>query len=292
MATNRADLIEMMLRVPLKAWKGGVADSGSTSTVVDDERPEPDDYFQNTTPISVVRIVSTTDGAAPKGEQSRITDFVNSSGTMTVSTDKPFTVAPAAGDTYVVLSEYEWGELAAAINLVIDSLPKSALVPKIDETVTAQADTQEYTLPDGFQVIYRITQENDSGDYINPIPPDQYTILDTNPPKLKFYQFPTERDAEGFYYGSLWYNSSLSDDKHFRIEGFSRQERLETDDDICYLNPLYIVFKAAALVLASRVTAADYDSFKVRAAELERQAETYYDTLIDTQLPPNSKWLK
>jgi len=289
--TNRASLIEMMLRVPLRAWKGGVVDSGSTSTVVDDERPESDDTFQNTTPVSVVRIVSTTDGAAPKGEQSRITDFTQSTGTITISTDKPFTVAPGAGDTYAILSEYDWLELAAAVNLVIDSLPEAALVPKIDETMTAQADTQEYTLPNGFRVIYRITQENGDGDYVTPIPPDQYTILDTNPPKLKLYQFPSELDAEGFYYGTLWYNSMLSDGKHFRIEGFAKQGKLETDDDICYLNPLYIVFKAASLVLASRVTAADYDSFKIRAQELERQAETYYDNLIDTVLLPDSKFV-
>jgi len=290
--TNRASLIEMMLRVPLRGLvdSGTVDGTSSTSTVVCDTLERPDDFYQNMTPVAKVRIVSTTDGAAPKSEERRISDFVNSTGTITISTDKLFSAAPAVGDTFVILSEYEWSELAAALNLVIDSLPESALVPKIDGTMTAQADTQEYTLPDGFRVIYRITQENDSGDYVTPIPPDQYTILDTNPPKLKLYQFPTELDAEGFYYGSLWYNSRLSDGKHFRIEGFTKQERLETDDDICYLNPLYIVFKAAALVLASRVTAADYDSYKTRAQELERQAETYYDDLIDTMLPPDAKW--
>jgi len=54
---------------------------------------------------------------------------------------------------------------------------------------------------------------------------------------------------------------------------------------------LYIVFKAAALVLASRVTVNDYDSCQARFQELERQAETYYNDLIDTMLPPDSKWL-
>jgi hypothetical protein len=51
------------------------------------------------------------------------------------------------------------------------------------------------------------------------------------------------------------------------------------------------VFKAAALVLMSRVTANDYDANRARAQELNDEAERKYAQLIDVQLPPDTKWV-
>jgi hypothetical protein len=288
---SRSDLIEMMLKVPLRAWMGGTVDSGTTSTLVDDELEQPDDYFQNTTPVSRVRIVSTTDGLAPKGEERRITDFANSTGTITISTDKVFSVTPTAGDKYVILCEYDWAELAAAINLVIDSMAEKALVYKVDETLEAVEGLYEYTLPPGFVTIHRVTQANDDGTFTDPVPGDHYTVIKREPATLKLLTMPIESQYEGHYWGDLWAGSSLVDGRKFRIEGYARQPRLETDDDICQLNPNYIILKAAAMTLASRVTATDYDAYKIRSVEIEKQAEAYAKDLIVTQFPANTKWL-
>ncbi len=288
-SNSRADLIERMLRLPLKAWIGGVVDSGSTSTVVDDSLEQPDDYFQNTTPVSRVRIISTTDGAAPKGEERRISDFALSTGTITISTDKVFSVAPAAGDTFAILCDYEWEELAEAINLVIDSLAEKAMVYRIDETIETQDGTYEYTLPPGFVTIHKVTQANDDGEFTDSIPGDQWGIIKSNPPKLRLYTMPIEAQFEGHYWGELWAESDLVADRRLRIEGYARQQRLETDDEICYLNPLYIIFKAASMVMASRVMANDYDNFKTRSSECEKQAELYSKDLAVTQFPADTK---
>jgi hypothetical protein len=291
-SNSRAYLIEQMLRLPLQNWKGGVVDSGSTSTVVDDERPEADDFFQETVPVSVVRIVSTTDGQAPKGEQRRATDYTHSTGTITISSDKLFTVAPEAGDTYAILSEYQWDELVAAINSVIDGLPKRALITKLDETVEMQDDTYEYAIPDGFVAIYCLSQEDDDGDYPKPIPPDQYKIIKGATPKIHFYRTDATRIAEDHWLGDTWVEHYLDDGKKLRIEGFARQQRLTSDDDICYLNPNYIIWKASSFVLGARVRGNDYDSYKARCDECEKQAELYVKSLIEEKLPPDTKWVE
>lgn len=287
--TTRAELIERILKIPLQDWKGGVVDSGTTATVVDDERDEVDDYFQNTTPISWVRIVSTTDGAAPKGEQRKITDFTQSTGTITVSDDKLFSITPGAGDTYAILSEYTWDELAEAINAVIDSLTENALIYKIDETTELQSDTYEYAIPDGFVTIHRLSQENDDGDYPDPIPPDQYRIIRGETPRIHFYRMPIDMQFSGHYYGELWVESELSDGKHLRIEGYGKQSRLTTDDSICYLNPNYIVWKAATYVLGARITENDYDAFRVRRDNANAEAEVFLKNLSLTKFPPDTK---
>lgn len=290
-SNSRADLIERMLRLPLQDWKGGTVDSGSTSTVVDDAREEPDDYFQNTVPVSRVRIVSTVDNQAPVGEERRISDYVHSSGTITISTDKLFTVTPEAGDTYAILSEYEWDELAEAINTVIDDLAERGLIYKVDETVEIQSDTYEYVIPSGFVAIYRLTQEDDDDDFPDVISPNQYKIIRGAVPKIHFYRTDSSRISQDHWLGNTWAEDYLDDGKKLRIEGLSKQEKLTSDSDVCYLAPNYIVWKAAAIVLGARVTANDYDSYKARQEECERQAEAFAKEIVETRLPPDTKWL-
>ncbi len=289
-ANNRAWLIEQILRIPLQDWKGGVVDSGSTVTAVDDEREEPEDYFQNTTPVSKIRIVSTTDNAAPKGETRRISDFTLSTGTITISSDKAFSVAPAAGDTYAILSEYDWDEIAAAINMIIDSLTEKALIYKVDETVEMQDDTYEYAIPDGFVTIHRLSQADDNGNFPNIISPDQYRIIHGAVPKICFNRTDASQIPEGHWIGNTWVEDYLDDGKKLRIEGYGKQARLTTDDSICYLNPNYVIYKAAALALGARIRAQDADAFKVRRDECEKQAEIFSKELCMTSFPPDTKW--
>ena len=98
-----ADLVVRMLKVPMRDYKGGTCTTAvSTTEFQDNTRREADDYFQNTSPVSWVRIISTTDGALPLGQEGQITDFVQTNGVITYA---PLTTAVAAGDKYVFLSD-------------------------------------------------------------------------------------------------------------------------------------------------------------------------------------------
>ena len=288
------ELIEMAARL-YGDWKSGVVDSGSTTTVVDDEREEPEDYFQNTTPASKVHIVSTTDGAAPQGETRTATDFVLTTGTVTVSTDKPFTVAPEANDTYAILSELEWDEVKWAVNMAIKMVAKDALEWKVDETtVVVQDDTYEYALPTDFVWLFRVTQADGNGDFPYSIPPNQYKIIKGSTPKIHFYRFPEEMQHSGIYATDLWVNGRLSDGKALRLEGLGTPSKLENDYDTSGVSPSYIMFQAAALLHRKRIADPRYDSEyqRTRAEECEKLANIERARIEAPQLPPDCKKVK
>uniref|UniRef100_A0A6H1ZI19 Uncharacterized protein n=1 Tax=viral metagenome TaxID=1070528 RepID=A0A6H1ZI19_9ZZZZ len=289
-----ADLIEMTARL-YGDWKSGTVDSGSTTTIVDDTRQEADDYFQNTTPVSVVHIVSTTDGAAPQGESSRATDFTHATGTITISTDKPFTVAPGADDTYAILSELDWDEVKWAINTAIQSVASDALEWVVDETtVVAQDSTWEYALPTNFVWLFRVSQADSNGDFPYPVPSDHYRVLRGTTPKIHFYSFPVGEQHYGIYYADLWAPSSLSDGKAFRLEGLATPSKLGSNSNTTGVSPTYIMFQAAALLHRKRIGDSRYDlDYHLKQAETCEQLANIERARIEMpSLPPNAKKCK
>ncbi len=287
-----AQLIELTLRVPLHDWKGGICTGAPTTAQVIDtiRRDEADDYFQNTVPVSRVKIVSTTDGQAPKGEERLAADFANGTALITVS--PVFSVAPAAGDTYAILSEYQWDEVKAAINVAIEAVVNDLLIPKIDETVEIQDSTYEYVIPTGFAYIHKLSQENDNGDFPEAIPPDQYGIVHDDIPKIHFYVIPSGMKTQDHYVGSLWAESDLADGKKLRIEGFSRQDKLVIDDDICFIDPNYVIYQAAAFLHAARIRqpAGDPDNHRTQFDVCQAMADQFKARALRAiRLPPDSK---
>ena len=286
-----ADLIEMTARL-YGDWKSGVADGGSTSTVVDDEREEADDYFQNTTPVSKIRIVSTTDGAAPQGETRTVYDYVFATGLITVTSTKLFTGAVDTNDTYAILSELEWDEVKWAINTAIDMVAKDALEWAIDETtMVAQSDTYEYVLPTNFIYLVRVSQANSDGIFPYSVPPDQYRVLRSAIPRIKFLTMPIDEQHQGVYYSDLWVTQSLSDGKVFRLEGLARPAKLDKDADTTSVSPSYLMFQAAALLHRKKIADPRYDSayHKARAEQCEQLANIERARIESVALPPNSK---
>jgi len=287
-----AQLIERICRVHLKgqdglpAWRGGTATGGTTGTLVDTARRETDDYFQSIVPVPKVHIISTTDGQAPVGEERDITDWVLSTWTATVL--PIFTVAPAAGDTYSILIGYEWDEIKAAINTAIDFCSNRMVIDKVDETLELQSDTYEYALPSGFTHLYRITMADANGFYYDSvIPPDQYKIIiATSTPRLHFYSFPREMQYDGHYYSQLWGENSIADGRKVRIEGFQKQPRLDSDQDICYLDPVFICWQAAAYLHASRIQGNDTDA---RKQQFDLSQMLALQSFRPTSFPPNTK---
>jgi len=263
------ELVQQMGRLLFKydEFFEGTVDSGTTTTVVDDERQEIDDFFQNTQPVSNIRIVTTTDGAAPQGESSRITDSAHSTGTITISSDKPFTVAPDAGDTYIILNEYKWPEILSSLNLAIShATSEGVFIEKVDETVEVAASVYDYTIPEGFTHIYRVTQADGNGDFLTPIASQQYIIIrGTASPLLHFSTFSEYSKHEDYNYSNLWAGSDLTAGRILRIEGLQKQAKLINDTDICYLNPEYMIYQAMYYMHVSRMRKADQDEHGVQA---------------------------
>jgi len=120
----------------------GTATTGSTTTIVDTaSRTEPDDFFNG----GVAWLLYDANGAAaaPEAEYKTITDFVNSTATVTAGT---FTAAVAVGDRYALATKHV--PLPALVELVNESLRDLGPIPTIDKaTITTAAAQTEHSLP-------------------------------------------------------------------------------------------------------------------------------------------------
>lgn len=286
------ELVENLVRVPLKDLKAsGTCTGGSTTTIVDTVKLKEfgDDYFQNLSPVARVLITSTTDGAAPIGEHREASDHVQSTGTTTVSVD--FSASPASGDKYIIFSNYDWDEMVAAINMAIDdATSKGARIEKTDESsVILQDDTYEYLVPTGFTEIYRMSMDDGNGDFPDPVPPDQYKIIrGAAIPRIHFYRFPTDMQYQDHYYSQLWVETDLTDGRVLRLEGYQKQPHLENPQDICRVNPNYIIWKAAEFLFSSRVTSVDYDQARAKR-DMARDNAREYLSETRTRFAPDTK---
>lgn len=123
----------------------GVATGGSATTLVDTVRLQnqfADDWFN----LGTLFMVDTTDDLAPKGEMARISDFTQSSGTVTVPA-AALTVAPGAGDRYALCGErFNLDRIIDAINQVLLKIPVRT---EDITTITTAGSQTEYSLPTG-----------------------------------------------------------------------------------------------------------------------------------------------
>ena len=285
-----AQLIEKLHYQMTGYWKSGTATDGSTTTVEDTDRRETDDYFQNTIPASRFYIVTTTDTAAPSGEEATASDWVQSTGTVTVA--PAYSVAPGAGDTYCILSEYTWEEMANAINMAIDIVAEDALVWSVDTTtITLVAATYEYNLPTTMMYVYRFTMgdADDGFDDQPAIPPDQWSIVHSSTPMVHFGLFPYYQRHSGHPYGELWAETDLTADRKIRIEGIATPATLSTNTATSSISPAYLVYQAAALLHESRAIDNDSDLHRVRAELCQKRADIERARVVGVQLPPNAR---
>lgn len=155
--TNLFDVTLAITR-ELGAARQGTATNGSTTTVIDTSRTEVDDSFNGGT----VWIITDAGGAsaAPEGEWASVSDWVNSTGTATVST---LTAGVAAGDIYVIATaRYPLDVLISAVNSELIKY----WVPRWDKTsLDILANQSEYELPSGINKynlvnVYEATQDD------------------------------------------------------------------------------------------------------------------------------------
>lgn len=124
-----------------------LATGGSVSTIVDTKLADEladgneDDIYNGGTAIVIEDAGGSN--AAPEGEFSRITDYVASTTTITVSPS--FTAAPGSGDRVLIApSEFPMYDM---IEIVNDALKNLGDIPTLDTSITTADNQTEYTLP-------------------------------------------------------------------------------------------------------------------------------------------------
>jgi len=120
----------------------GVATGGSTTTLIDTVMRDEADDFWNKGTVWVLRDAAGA-GAAPENEYATISDFVQTTSTMTISS---VTAAIAGGDRYAcMMKQVPLNIIIQKINQAIQDLGP---VPYADITSITTADDQtEYSLP-------------------------------------------------------------------------------------------------------------------------------------------------
>lgn len=115
----------------------GTATGGSTTTLIDTNLLDSGEFADDHLNGSDIYITDTTDDLAPKGEARYVTDFVQSTGV--VSVGKAFTAAPGAGDTYDVYLRYTKEDLDTALMLAVKDW-------RLQTSLTLSSNTAEYAL--------------------------------------------------------------------------------------------------------------------------------------------------
>ena len=133
-------LSEIMLDVAklLGGFRFALATGGSTGTVIDTNRVEPDDYFNQ----GSLFLIDTTDDLAPVLEFSEVTNFVQSTGVFTLA--PVLAAAVGAGDRYGVIPSYAPDKIIEAINITLLGIPYAM---SDETTIDTVADQTEYALP-------------------------------------------------------------------------------------------------------------------------------------------------
>lgn len=126
---------------------GKTTSAGSTSTLVDATLMDTDDSYNGGTLFWTASSITR-----------RVTDYVQSSGTITfATTSTAITPAQYAADVYYTITNTRREDIVQAIN---QALRQIGAVTKIDDTLDVIEDTQEYTLPTGVSNVTRISIAN------------------------------------------------------------------------------------------------------------------------------------
>lgn len=179
----------------------GTATGGTTATIIDTvylkDRFE-DDHFNAGT--AWILYDSAGSHIPPEREMARITDFVKTTGVVSVPTGG-FTVAVAAGDRYAVADDmYTKDIMTSVINQVLAEIP----VAQIEET-TFDDSTKDFIFPiavidTGIQVWIRYTTDDDEADW-KPFNDWQIHESATGTEKtLVFNHYPIEVDVRIKYF--------------------------------------------------------------------------------------------
>lgn len=133
----------------------GILTGGSTTTLIDTvARAEADDYWNGGT--AWITYDAGGAGVAPQGEYGYISDFVQSTATLTLRSD--LTAAVAAGDRYAL------GRKRYPLELLIQKINEAfGVIEKTDTTTIAIVDQQlEYSLPSDLLELRQVYIQGDT----------------------------------------------------------------------------------------------------------------------------------
>ena len=192
---------------------------------------QPNDYYNNN--FYEVYVYAGTNIGVTK----RVTDWDLSTFLLTVHS--AYSVACDA-TSYIELHRiFTTDEYNKAINLAIESIAENYLIDKIDEATALVADTYEYTLPTTMYFVHKITTEDEaaSGDFYDKdeIDPRDWDLISPRTLKLRY----------GYY--------SITAGKDLRIEGQGRQDTVDSDTDVVYLPPDFIVQKSITFLPQNKI---------------------------------------
>lgn len=125
---------------------GSATSAGTTATLRDSNRDESGDTFNGHT----LFVLSGSNANSTR----RISDFVSSSGTITV--DTVWSAATASGDRYLI-SQAVREDLVQAINAALSEVGD---VTNVDTSLTVVTNQTEYTLASGVQNVVRVEVAN------------------------------------------------------------------------------------------------------------------------------------
>jgi len=169
MALTLGDLYQAIARNFGALYATGTATSGSTTTIVDTSNLPA--LAANNALNNGYAYVKTDAGgahAAPEGQTRLISNFVQSTGSITVGT--AFSAAVGAGDTYVVCTGLPKVTLAdAAAQCLRDAFP-SFHQKYIDDTTEIVTDTYTYDIPTTIDVLDEVWIQGDAdASFYNPV---------------------------------------------------------------------------------------------------------------------------
>lgn len=241
--------------VELGIVRQGVATDGSTNTIVDTNllATLDDDYYTQGT----AWITKSTDGLAPQGEQSIISGFVGSTGTVTL---QDTLTAIAAGDRFAVgAPRYKLFELIQQVN---NSLYMDGYIAVTDESITTVAQQREYTLPQDASLDLR------------------QVLIETNPsdgdrtiPKA-LYNWDVKRSATGSADVLVLNNDYDAGHLLWIVYATQHAELVDPTDEMNEsIHPDRIVFDAAANAMRAYRDRTRLKHLEASIENLERKAE-------------------
>ena len=157
-------------------YAAGTATGGLATTLEDTGGLyAPDDYW-NGHYLYIVEDAGGA-GAAPEGEERPVTDYVQSTATLTVS--PAFSAAVASGDTYEVLAVRR-ADLIAMINSAIRMAGETWLVSKVDDSTINLVDGDyDYDLPTDLARLLCVWVREDAAEAWVPVAGRMYRVAKT-----------------------------------------------------------------------------------------------------------------
>lgn len=269
------------------AYRSGTADSGTTTTVVDEAALyEADDYWIG----HYVYITEDAGGAsaAPEGEERPITDYSQSDAELTVS--PAFSAAVDADDTFEILP-LRRDTIKRAINRAIEHADAWRVQETDSTTVTIASDDYDYSLPSDLVQLSQVWTRDDTDEGWVEVSPNQWRVSGTPGSQVLYFDTLADLgDGDTIRLEYMAYPSTLDDDTDTLDMG-EPGERSLVDFIVNYA--LYWLFSNAAAraptaeTFRPYLTLADYRSERAQQIK-ERTGRQRPPGRVHGPYPPRS----